>query len=118
MENDNELKETLKQIVKENACKKCGTTENVNFDGMCKECYEETLGIHKEVTRERKSDFLATTQAIVIGIAIVTGLIEIIFKSYVLLGTTAVSTIIMCIILNVYKVIVDLLQSIDEKLSK
>ena len=26
-------------------CKKCGTTENVNFEGMCKKCYEESIRI-------------------------------------------------------------------------
>lgn len=29
----------------ETKCSKCGTTENVNFMGMCKQCYEESLGV-------------------------------------------------------------------------
>lgn len=29
-------------------CKNCGTTENVNFEGMCKECYEESIGINNK----------------------------------------------------------------------
>lgn len=118
MEKDNELKNTLKQIVKENTCKKCGTTENVNFEGMCKECYEETLGVHKEITNKIKSDFLIITQAILILISIVICIIDISFKNYILLGTTIISTIIICIILKIFKTIIDILQSIDEKLSR
>ena len=36
----------------ENKCKKCGTTEKVNFDGMCKKCYEDTI-----VIEEKTEDF-------------------------------------------------------------
>lgn len=34
-------------------CSKCGTTENVNFDGMCKECYEKSV---EEVIQNNKKD--------------------------------------------------------------
>lgn len=118
MEKDNELKDTLKQIVEENICKKCGTIENVNFEGMCKECYEETLGVHKEITNKIKSDFLIITQVILIVISIVVCIIDIIFESYILLGTTIISTIIICIILKIFKTIIDILQSIHEKLKR
>lgn len=34
-------------------CLKCGTAENVNFEGMCKKCYEESLGIiEKDYSQE------------------------------------------------------------------
>lgn len=33
-------------------CKKCHTTENVNFEGMCKKCYEESVGIIEEEEKE------------------------------------------------------------------
>lgn len=32
----------------EKKCNKCGTTENVNFLGMCKRCYEESIVIHEK----------------------------------------------------------------------
>lgn len=32
----------------EKKCKKCGTAQNVNFEGMCKKCYEESINISKE----------------------------------------------------------------------
>lgn len=99
-------------------CKKCGTTENVNFEGMCKKCYEETLGIHKKEIEKttKKSDFLLITQSIIIAIVIIGGLIEIISKSYILLAVTMISAIVICIMLSVFRIIIDLLQSIDEKL--
>lgn len=34
--------------MEERKCKKCGTTKNVNFDGMCKNCYEESVTIKEE----------------------------------------------------------------------
>ena len=99
-------------------CVKCGTAENVNFEGMCKKCYEETLGINKKETEKttKKSDFLLITQSIIIAIVIIGGLIEIISKSYILLAVTIISAIVICITLSVFKIIIDLLQSIDEKL--
>ena len=33
-------------------CKKCHTTENVNFEGMCKKCYEESVGIIEEEEKD------------------------------------------------------------------
>lgn len=33
-------------------CSKCGTEENVNFMGMCKKCYEESLGVTEESKKE------------------------------------------------------------------
>lgn len=36
----------------EKKCSKCGTTENVWFMGMCKKCYEESLGVTKESKKE------------------------------------------------------------------
>ncbi len=40
----------------EKKCKKCGTTENVNFDGMCKKCYEDSIVVHEvfEEPKEKK----------------------------------------------------------------
>jgi hypothetical protein len=38
-------------------CKKCGTTENVNFEGMCKKCYEESLGFNKNTVSNRKIEY-------------------------------------------------------------
>lgn len=35
----------------ERKCRKCGTTENVNFDGMCKSCYEKSI-----IIKEREED--------------------------------------------------------------
>lgn len=34
--------------MEEKKCKKCGTTENVNFEGMCKKCYEDTIVIKQK----------------------------------------------------------------------
>lgn len=33
-------------------CSKCGTAENVYFMGMCKKCYEESLGVTEESKKE------------------------------------------------------------------
>lgn len=33
-------------------CAKCGTTKKVNFDGMCKECYEKSVNIGNESNNE------------------------------------------------------------------
>lgn len=41
----------------EKKCKKCGTTQNVNFDGMCKECYEDSIVVHEkteQIENEKK----------------------------------------------------------------
>ena len=32
----------------EEKCKKCGTTKNVNFEGMCKNCYEKSIAIKEQ----------------------------------------------------------------------
>ncbi len=74
--------------------------------------------IEEQKKTEAKSDFLATTQVIIIGIAIVTCVMGMIFKNYVLFVITIILTIVTCIMLNIFKVIIDLLQSIDEKLEK
>ena len=36
-------------------CKKCGTTENVKFDGMCKKCYEENIVVKEKEIDEQPS---------------------------------------------------------------
>lgn len=44
----------------EKQCKKCGTTDNVNFDGMCKKCYEDSIVVHEKTEEQekvRKSSF-------------------------------------------------------------
>ena len=74
--------------------------------------------LEEQKKTEAKSDFLATTQVIIIGIAIVTCVMGMILKNYVLFVTTIIFTIVTCIMLNIFKVIIDLLQSIDEKLKK
>lgn len=38
----------------EKKCKKCKTTEKVNFDGFCKKCYEES--INKKIDEYEKND--------------------------------------------------------------
>ena len=35
-------------------CKKCGSTENVNFEGMCKKCYDESVVIKEKTEDEEK----------------------------------------------------------------
>lgn len=41
-------------------CKKCGTTENVNFDGMCKKCYDESIIIKENNDNIEKDDLNKT----------------------------------------------------------
>lgn len=65
MNNEEEVKETLKQIMKEDACKKCGATENVNFEGMCKKCYEDSIVINENVsTDDKKADNMSKEKVI------------------------------------------------------
>lgn len=67
---------------------------------------------------ERKSAFLSATQVIVIGIAIILSIVALTFKNQVLSVVALVSGGILCVIINTGIVIIDLLQSIDEKLKK
>lgn len=70
----------------------------------------------KETKIERKSSFLATFQMIILGIAILLGIFELIFKSYIAFGVTIILSVIIFISLKIFIIIIDLLQSIDEKL--
>lgn len=40
----------------EEKCKKCGTTKNVNFDGMCKSCYEKSITIKEKEDNPNKNE--------------------------------------------------------------
>lgn len=42
--------------MEEKKCKKCETTENVNFHGMCKKCYDETVDIASKNYEKTKKD--------------------------------------------------------------
>lgn len=59
MNNDEELKEVLTQIKNENACKKCGTIENVYFEGMCKKCHDEEMGY----TKPEEQDYINSSNS-------------------------------------------------------
>lgn len=74
--------------------------------------------LEEQKKTEAKSDFLATTQVIIIGITIITCLMGMVFRNYILFGITIGFATITCITLNIFRVIIDLLQSIDEKLEK
>lgn len=67
---------------------------------------------------ECKSSFLATFQMIILGMAILIGIFELIFKLYIAFGITVILTIIIFVGMKVFITIIDLLQSIDEKLGK
>lgn len=69
----------------------------------------------KEKT-ERKSSFLSMTQVLVIGVAIIMSILALTFEKQALSAVALVSAVILCIIINTAIVIIDLLQSIDEKL--
>lgn len=40
----------------EEKCKKCGTTKNVNFEGMCEKCYKESITIKENKSNEEQKD--------------------------------------------------------------
>ena len=55
----------------EEKCKKCGTTENVNFDGMCEDCYNKTIGAKKNDDDEIEKDYVYKYRIIIFIIAII-----------------------------------------------
>lgn len=65
----------------EKKCKKCGTTENVNFDGMCKECYENSIAIN-EAKKEIKSKKRFFKDRKNIAITILSVLVVLLFLAY------------------------------------
>lgn len=66
----------------ETKCKKCGMTENVNFDGMCKKCYEDSIVINetKENIEKKKNGFFSDKKNI--AITILSILVILLFISY------------------------------------
>lgn len=38
----------------EKKCKVCGTTENVNFMGMCQDCYNNSVVIREKMEEDEK----------------------------------------------------------------
>lgn len=55
----------------EEKCKKCGTTKNVNFDGMCEDCYSKTIGAKKNDDNEVEKDYIYKYRIIIFIIAII-----------------------------------------------
>ena len=54
----------------EEKCKKCGTTKNVNFEGMCEECYNKTIGVRKN-DDDIERDYTYKYRIIIFVIAII-----------------------------------------------
>lgn len=52
----------------EKKCKKCGTTEKVNFEGMCKKCYEDSIVIEEKTVNSNKKSFFKDKKNIAITI--------------------------------------------------
>ena len=46
-------------------CIVCGSTENVNFEGKCKKCYEDSIVVH-ENTQEDREEFENETRKIIL----------------------------------------------------
>ncbi len=65
-----------------------------------------------------KSDYLSTIQVIILGISIFSVLIEFFTHAYVLIAVSIVSGVILCITLQIFITIIDLLQSINDKLDR
>ena len=40
----------------------CGTTENVNFFGMCQNCYNASIVIHEKTAEEERKEELEENQ--------------------------------------------------------
>jgi hypothetical protein len=99
-------------------CIKCGKEGNSYYEGMCKECYDKTYGNEKkEDSKEKpKSNFLFWFQMIAIIVLSVCSLIMLISKYYVEAVYIIIILIIVCILCKTFSTIIDLLQSIDEKL--
>ena len=68
----------------EKKCKVCGTTEKVNFDGMCKKCYEDSIVIQEKTQEfEKKTTKLMFEKNTIIKSAVIIFIIMlcIVFKT-------------------------------------
>lgn len=72
----------------EKKCKKCGTTENVNFNGMCKRCYNDSIIVH-EKTEESREEFEEITSKITLK------------KNTIIKVVVIICIIMLCIIVKV-----------------
>lgn len=75
----------------EKKCKKCGTTEKVNFDGMCKKCYEDSIIIEEkaEVLKNRKGFYRDKKNVLIMVLSII---IILLFVSYPTENNKAIQT--------------------------
>lgn len=53
----------------EKKCEKCGTTENVKFDGMCKKCYEDSIVVHEAF--EEITEKITLKKNVIVKIAVI-----------------------------------------------
>ncbi len=82
----------------EKKCKICSTTEDVNFDGMCKKCYDESIIISKETIKnetKNKNEFIKNMKEKIKNIiskenakTIIIIILSILLLSSILLGNT------------------------------
>ena len=63
----------------EKKCKKCGTKEDVNYDGMCKNCYEDSIVVNEmQEEHKEKNKFFSDNKNIAI---LILSILVIIFAS-------------------------------------
>lgn len=65
----------------EEKCKKCGTTEKVNFDGMCKKCYEDSIVVHEAF--EEITEKITLKKNVIVKIAVIIFMIILCITFYV-----------------------------------
>lgn len=107
------------KTIAKDVCKKCGKQGNNYFEGMCEKCYNETYGISNEILEEdnkNKANFLYISQIIVI-IAFILGIIIYAIEGlYIVSIILLVTMIVVCVIIQIFKTIINLLQEINSKI--
>ena len=98
---NNELNES------EETCPKCGITRKE------KTIQKDEL---KNETKIRQSNFLYYARIISIIVALIAGVIALATEYYVGVAEVIIAELILCIALKTFEIIIDLLQSIDNKL--
>ncbi len=103
-------------------CKICGTTENVKYEGMCRDCYTKSIGAKSEeeisTNIKKKSDYILIAQIILIVLGIILSLICFV-SGYISTGVTIIIGFgATCFGLKICITIIDLLDDINKKLDK